>query len=335
MHLPFSPVYKITDAATAQLVASVNAANNTLWNKFKAKNKKQLNAIIEPLNGGGGAIVPNNGGVYIWGFWIECNGKKYLVPLYVGMSKTDCVKHILNNHLKANGGEYSCFGTKALVNYPNCTNVTEMYQCLQEYNNFLIGAAAAYIGILMGGFWATPHSNWLAFFHNRAFYVNKIPHCNACGITGYHDIYNHDQNHALYNLLHIPVGCGNGVHLADEIKKARIDLAKHFCFTYMDLKTAANSVSVEHDLYNDAQEYLNNGVYNIGGADGPGRSLNRKFERGVKKALEDLGIYTFSEAGGALPHPATVDFSASQDELINIGGHRYGNPYINPLHIHV
>lgn len=310
----FSPLYTLTDAATNALQTSIALRNNYIWNAYRNK-KGTKNNVITPLVGGGAgiAIPDNERGVYIWGYWIKCDEKKLFIPLYVGKSLTNCIQHILRNHLRPNGGEYSCFGTKALFRIPKCDNVDALYDCLNAYNAYnLKNSRAKTIAANMRGFWGTANRDWLSFFHNQAFYACKIPRCIACNPAagGYHGITNDDQFDTIYKLRNTPPGCVDGNELADEIENSRDYLAAHFCFTYMDIDKAIKSFEPKHPFY----PYLGD----------PATS----FEHAVKVALESIGLYTMGRAGGPLPTPVNIDLRNIQNNLVNITGAPYPNPLI-------
>ena len=318
--LMFSELFTLTPNAVNALIASINSRNNANWNAYKAENPK--NIIIPLVGGGAGAPLPiNKGGVYVWGFWIECNGKKIFFPLYVGKREVNCVDHILNVHLNATGGAYSCFGTKALFKTPECSDRDCFYDCIEQYNRYLIGANNGNIGALMEDFFNAvnnPCFDWLIFFHNRAFWEEKLPGCATCD-PPFHDIFDDTQYQAIDKLRGTPAGCLPANNIADEIVVAQNYLAAHFCFTYMDLDSTISKMVPNDPLYGKTRNIL-----------------NRRFEKATKVALVRIRLFTMSKAGGPIPTPTNVNFLNLQNNLINRGGHAFGNPdYTNPLLIPV
>ena len=60
----------------------------------------------------------------------------------------------------------------------------------------------------------------------------------------------------------------------------------------------------------------------------------RDREYSTKKALQRIGINTTADTkDGYLP--MNIDLNAIQGDLVNLGGHSYGEPYRVPLQIQV
>lgn len=314
--LTYSPLITLTDAAATALQNAIASQDNTIWNGYRAT---YPNDIITPLVGGGPGIpIPaNNGGVYIWGYWIECDQTRYFVPIALGSTIQNCIDYILTNLLNPTGGT-GAFVTMAQFQIANCTNANQLYNCLMQYNvNNLNNSTAATIAANMAAFFATPNAQWLRFFHNREFYVNKIPTCAGCypAIGGYHGISDDGQQQALCKLRNTPPGCIVANKLADEINLSREYLASHFCFTYMDLDTAIETIEPGHPLHGLPPLTVRT----------KSMLLNR-FKKATKIALENIDLYTMSLAVGPLVSPINVDLSNIQNNLINITGAAYPYP---------
>lgn len=305
--ITFSELYTLTDDAKRILNFAVNNHTNKVWSDFINANPLNLITPFAGANAGKATGIPTiNGGVYIWGINIVCEDYEKFLPLYVGQTKNNCIKHILENHLNASKGDYSIYGTKALFKVPNCYNYEEMYECLNHYNNLLIGANAATISGLMSNFFnptINPFADWLIFFHNRAFYENKLTTCVECNpnpiLSGYHVIDEDDQFSALKKLIHNQPSCLPAMELASKIIESRNNITTNICFTYVE---EYSEVDISLPVPLADLNYL---------------------EKKTKDALTSIGIHTMSKAGSPITTLINVDFANIQMELVNVSGEMY------------
>lgn len=305
--ITFSELYTLTNDAKRILNFAVNNNTNKDWSNFIKKKNDNLITPLGGANAGKAVGIPSiNGGVYIWGINLVCEEFNTFLPLYVGQTKNNCIEHILKNHLNAISRKYSCFSTKALFQVPNCDNYKEMYECLKHYNNLLIGAQAKTISRRMKNFFnptINPFADWLIFFHNRAFYENKLSTCVDCNsnpiLSGYHVIDKDNQFSALKKLNHTQPSCFPAMELATKITESRNNITSNICFTYVE-------------------EYSEDGI----SMPVPLADLNY-FEKKTKNALASIGIHTMSKAGSPKSTLINVDFANIQMELVNVRGTMY------------
>jgi hypothetical protein len=305
--ITFSELYTLTNDAKKILNFAVNNHTNRVWSDFINANPSNLITPLAGANAGEAIDIPSiNGGVYIWGINLVCEDYETFLPLYVGKTEKNCIEHILKNHLNASKGDYSCYGTKALFQVPKCNNIKEMYECLKYYNNLLIGANAATISGLMGTFFnptINPFADWVIFFHNRAFYENKLTTCVDCNpnpiLSGYHVINEDDQFSTLKKLIHNQPSCLPAMELATKIIESRNNITSNICFTYVE-EYSEDGISMPVPL--DDLNYL---------------------EKKTKDALTSIGIHTMSMANSNDKTLINVDFANIQNELVNVSGTMY------------
>ena len=247
---------------------------------------------------------PTGEGVYIYGLRLEVDGEKKFVPLCVGEGNLGdrLWKHYYTLKSTGNNG-------KELFNWGDVhtlKDVRDVYEDMENYieSNTIHNSTlekliwynnADFFNIRLG----LPHSNRSMYGINE---FEGLPRTNghqtSIGIGG--------------DLETISTGIGHHPNDAYDLKKAIEKTKKIFDENF-------------YFIYATDKELEDQGIYTLTNA-----GHRRLVENTVKQKLHKINIYTTAHADNT-PLELDVDLSNIQDKLINVDGHLYGNPYINPL----
>lgn len=278
-------------------------------------------------------------GVYIWGVKDE-NGK--FCPLYVGI-RIDIWNRI-NQHY--NGNAFIGASTSGLFDLEQLfLNQPYFYiTTLANFNTFWINVPRNIVNMeVMLNAPINLKDSFVYFQSSRA--MNR--HCNLNDVAfPIHDFTHQGAITEYNNLNAIGLGCLGG--LACRMRRTKKIIEDNFYFIYAPFNGPNGIIQSilnndPHPLTGLAQEYANNGVYNIGNANGPGRDIAERVEKATKTALDKINLFTVAKATNPIFH-FDIDLTAIQNDLVNVGGfvgvpnkypNNYGNAGNPPLSIHV
>jgi|GEM_PF-3151342 len=267
----------------------------------------------------------NQPGVYIWGVKDE-NGK--FCPLYIGIRKiiwSRIIEHYVK-HSFMNSSTNGLFDLNQLFQNPLNFYTTTLF----NFNEFWV--SRRHTKANMERMLTAPINlkDSLVFFRSsRA--MNR--HCNL-----------QDNLHPIHNLQHITaIAEYNALFnagykclgaLAQRMIATKNIIENNFYFVYAPFNGPDGIIqSILDDGSNPilvglVEEYLRNGIFNIGNAYGAGGNIALRVETATKAALNKINLHTISKAAGALYH-FDIDLTAIQNGLINVGGYVYPNNYGN------
>lgn len=240
-------------------------------------------------------------GIYIYGFKHELseNAPKKFVPLYVGQGnffrrlyQDHYFKKIKINSIFTISGQQVDLGeNKELWNLSSLTNLASiitLYEQMKEYDEMRRDATQACLTLLSG-------LSELIYFQNKNF-------LNLRYQLGFSDV-KEDISITEANQYLTQISKGNNTknHIK-AVKDTLYFLSENFYYIYADIPDETDLKLIKGSRI-DAESF-------------------------TKTALKDLKIFTTGSAKkNQKDKSCTIDFSAIQNDLINVGEHSYGNPY--------
>ncbi len=256
-------------------------------------------------------------GVYIYGvkLTIEEQGEKF-VPLYVGTSfnkKRGLRGRLITHYTSLKSGGNSLKELYDLSNIITINDIVNLYGHMLLYNGF------ANNNPLNAARLAIPSLIW---FNNAAFFNIKLglqPPITSTYIPNTGQLNSLGANGDLQL-----IGTQAALNLEAEIIATKQIFTANFHFIYATLANIEQQVDLT---------YPNLPIVNRRGA-----NVLARVEFATKIALQQVGINTTANAiAGNLP--MNIDLTGInnciQNDLINVGGHNFGNPYNMPLIIPV
>jgi len=250
-------------------------------------------------------ILNGVNGVYIYGvkLIIENQCEKF-VPLYVGQG--DLIGRLSSHY---NGLMTLGNSLKELFRLNDIATIIDL---LNLYQNQLI--YDSYTGA--GGVPTHPYRVTvpsLIFYNNINFFNTKLglvpPIIAGAGIG----------QAAIIPLL-LATGNPAAIALANDILNTKAIYTTNFHFIYATLNDIENQVDISYPTLPLGNRR--------------GTLILERVEYSTKKALQRIGINTTADTkDGYLP--MNIDLNAIQGDLVNLGGHSYGEPYRVPLQIQV
>lgn len=246
-------------------------------------------------------FIPNDKlGVYVWGVKLIINGETKFCPIYVGEGwLRECLqKRHYNKNANYGGHVKELFDLVSLQR-----NSGDFYKrVLKLYNTVYM---AYYPAITPGiqGAMLNLLAQDLVYFHSQThmnMYCLGVPY--AVGVP------NHNHYDALINY--------NALSLMGNIRAS--DLCTRFVLTKNIISCSFFFVYTTLDKIKD-----DNPTDFIGMSDS---TLKKRVEHATKKALENISLFTAGKGEGEILD-MNIDFTAIQNDLINVGDYVYPNNY--------
>ena len=254
-------------------------------------------------------------GIYVYGLRLLIDGSIKFVPLYIGIS-VDLEHSLLKHYRDQKTGGNSCNELFNLNGRSSVASIKALYADMKMYDSFsTIPQHPKRLSI--------PSLIW---FNAAAFFNWRL----APSISTY------KANSGVMNSIKPDgdldkIGTTAALKLKKDIEDSKALFDDNFYFIYARLSTDVHIPNTHQIFIPDYRSCR----YLIGRANGPGKNICEAIELATKKAFScHLGIHSTANAVGTL-HPMEIDISTIQHDLVNVGGHNFGNPYIHPLIIRV